>query len=113
MSTSSVTDVKTLRFKVYSGGAVSIDLARCVECPTKACVGVCRTQGGPLVLDAERGVPAVHLTPAEIERGACVECLGCELDCSLHGLGALSIDLPLAGFEAYLDSLTRPLVYRR
>jgi NAD-dependent dihydropyrimidine dehydrogenase PreA subunit len=102
-----------LRFRVFSGGAVTIDLGRCDGCPSQACVTVCRSQGGPLVWDEERRAPALGMSMPEIERGGCVECVGCELDCQLHGLGALAIDLPIDGFETYLDGLDQPLVYRR
>lgn len=108
----------TLEFRVRSGGTVSIALEQCVACEAKACVKVCEVQGGPLVLDAERGVPTLRWSLAEIERGGCVECLGCELDCELYGPGgpeapALTIRLPLDRLEEYLASLTAPVVYKR
>lgn len=88
-----------LEFTVRSGGTVSIALERCVDCETKACVKVCQAQGGPLVLDEERGLPALRWSLEEITRGGCVECLGCELDCELYGRQAVKIILPLAGLE--------------
>ena len=112
MSSEPIPGGRTLQFKVFSGGTIAVDLAQCEDCPTKACVAVCEVQGGPFVCD-EGGLPSLRLTLAEIEKGGCVECLGCELDCSLHGLGALKIDLPLAGFDFYLSSVSQPLVYRR
>jgi hypothetical protein len=102
-----------LEFRVRSGGAVTIELARCAGCETRACLQVCTDQGGPLVWDEERGVPALLWTPEEIERGGCVECLGCELDCALHGRNAVTITLPLEGLGEYLDSLAEPVVYVR
>ena len=101
-----------LEFKVRSGGTVTITLDRCVECETKACLAVCRVQGGPLVLDEERGVPSVRWVLAEIERGGCVECLGCELDCELYGRQAVTISLPLEGFDEYMDALSELVVYQ-
>ena len=100
-----------LVFKVRSGGTVNIDLLECSKCDSKACLAVCASQWGPLVLDAERGVPAVKWSPEEIERGGCVECLGCELDCTLHGWKAVSITLPMERFESYLNTLNEPTVY--
>lgn len=100
-----------LVFKVRSGGTVSIDLRECVKCDSKACLAVCESQWGPLVLDAERSVPAVKWPFEEIERGGCVECLGCELDCNLHGRKAISITLPIERFEDYLNALSEPTVY--
>jgi len=102
-----------LEFKVRSGGTVTIVLDHCVECETKACVEVCQTQGGPLVLDEERGVPSLRWSLAEIERSGCVECLGCELDCELYGQQAVTITLPLERFDEYLNTLSEPVVYQK
>ena len=104
-------DARVLEFKVRSGGTITIDLDRCTECETKACVKVCTVQGGPLVLDEERQVPSLRWSLAEIERGGCVECLGCELDCELYGKQAVRISLPLSGFDEYLSSVSESLVY--
>jgi succinyl-CoA synthetase beta subunit len=102
-----------LEFKVRSGGWISIDLERCVLCQSKACLEVCGIQGGPLVLDESRGVPGLRWSLSEIEQGGCVECLGCELDCTLRGKQAVSVVLPLRGFDEYLQTLTAPTVYKR
>jgi len=99
-----------LSFKLRSGGTVVIDLGQCRLCKSKACLSVCDSQGGPLMLDADQGVPALKWSLDEIERGGCVECLGCELDCELYGLGAVTITLPMAGFEGHLSTLTGPTV---
>jgi hypothetical protein len=97
-------------FKVRSTGTVAINLGECTLCESKACISVCQSQGGPLVLDAERGVPAVKWSLAEIERGGCVECLGCELDCELRGRKAVTITLPMERFEEYLNTQCEPTV---
>jgi formate hydrogenlyase subunit 6/NADH:ubiquinone oxidoreductase subunit I len=102
-----------LEFRIRSGGTITLDLAQCVECRTQVCLRVCQTQGGPLVLDEARGVPRLRWSPAEVERGGCVECLGCELDCATDGRKAVTIVLPLCGLDEYLDSLTEPVVYTR
>jgi len=104
---------ETLQFKVRSGGWVSIDLERCKVCDSKVCLEVCGIQGGPLVLDNGRGVPGLRWSLAEIERGGCVECLGCELDCALRGKQAVTIVLPLDRMDDYLNTLTEPVVYAR
>jgi hypothetical protein len=101
-----------LEFKVRSGGWVRIDLKRCQSCDSKVCLEVCGIQGGPLILDEESGVPALLWSLAEIERGGCVECLGCELDCMLRGRQAVTIVLPLGGLDEYLDALVEPVVYK-
>ena len=102
-----------LAFQVRSGGTISIDLQQCDVCETHACLDVCREQGGPLVLDEERGLPALRWSLEETERGGCVECLGCELACELHGRGAVTITLPLESFDAYLAELGESVVYQQ
>lgn len=104
---------RTLRFNVHSGGSVDIDLSQCSDCETKACVGVCGEQGGPLRLDEAQGVPMLRWTRDETERSGCVECLGCELACDLVGRQAITITLPIKSLDEYLDTLTEPVVYRR
>jgi hypothetical protein len=104
---------KLLVFNVRSGGSITIDLSQCAACETKPCVEVCAVQGGPLVLDEEQGVPSLRWSLDEIEKGGCVECLGCELDCELYGHQAISIVLPLERFEEYVNSLAEPVVYRQ
>ncbi len=101
-----------LRFRVRSGGTVAIALDQCPACATKACIQVCKTQGGPLALDLAAGVPMLASTLEEVARGGCVECLGCELSCAVDGRGAVAIDLPVARFDEYLRSLARPPVYQ-
>ncbi len=104
---------ESLEFQVRSGGTVSIDLHQCDACETRVCLDVCQEQGGPLVLDEKRGVPALRWSLEETERGGCVECLGCELACELHGRGAVTITLPLERFDDYLASLGEPMVYQQ
>ena len=100
-----------LRFEVYSGGVIRIDLERCSGCEAKACIDVCQVQGGPLVLDEERGVPSLRWSRDEVRRGGCPECLGCELDCRVRGEDAVTITLPLTRFDDYLSSLEATVVY--
>lgn len=104
---------ETLRFNVHSGGTVAIDLSQCSACETKACLSVCHEQGGPLVLDKIQGVPTLRWSPEETARGGCVECLGCELACDLHGRQAVTITLPLERFDEYLATLTEAVVYEQ
>jgi hypothetical protein len=102
-----------LQFRVRSGGTISVALEQCAECTTRACVVVCESQGGPLVWNVERKGPGLRWSEAEVERGGCVECLGCELDCTLTGRQAVTIHLPIARLEEYLDILIEPVVYER
>ena len=101
----------TLEFEVRSGGSVIIDTTRCGECKSKACVTICAAQGGPLVLDVERQVPTLRWSVAEVRRGGCVECLGCELSCELYGGHAVHITLPVPRLDEYLGSVRESLVY--
>lgn len=102
-----------LQFRVRSGGSIAIDLRQCGTCESHACLDVCQEQGGPLVLDDARGVPTLRCSLKETEQGGCVECLGCEMACDLHGRGAVTITLPLEGFDDYLATLTEPVVYQQ
>jgi hypothetical protein len=102
---------KILAFEVHSGGRITIDLSRCAECATKACVEVCRVQGGPLEVDESQAVPRLRWSLEKTRRGGCVECLGCELDCDLYGCQAIKIVLPLERFEEYVGSLAEQVVY--
>jgi len=101
-----------LQFKIRSGGTVTIALDCCANCKTKACIKVCQIQGGPLALDEKLGVPTLRWSLAEIERGGCVECLGCELDCELYGQQAVTVALPLKDLDKYLKVLDKPVVYQ-
>ena len=105
MAENQATGAEALEFEVRSGGTVRIDVRRCIECATKACVKVCAAQGGPLVLNHEHQAPTLRWPLAEIKRGGCVECLGCELDCQLHGKQAIRITLPVLGYDDYLASV--------
>jgi len=104
---------QVLVFNVRSGGSITIDLSQCAACEAKSCVEVCAVQGGPLVLDEGQGVPSLRWSLEQIEKGGCVECLGCELDCKLYGRQAITIVLPLERFKEYVDSLAEPVVYKQ
>lgn len=88
-----------LKFEVLSGGTIEIDLSRCKECVSKACVKACSRPGMGQILELKDGVPSLKCTPEEAKKGACTECLGCELDCSLHGNNAVTITLPLGDLD--------------
>lgn len=86
-----------LVFEVLSGGTVEIDLEQCNRCDSKVCINVCSSQGDILTL--KDGVPALKRTAEEVKKGACTECLGCELDCLLHGKNAINITLPVKSID--------------
>lgn len=105
--------MRVLEFEVLSGGTVRIDLEKCAGCRSKACVRVCNLphMGGVLGLRDE--VPALKSTPEEVRRGACTECLSCELICQLEGEGAITIVLPLPELEEYLKKAPFKPIYER
>jgi NAD-dependent dihydropyrimidine dehydrogenase PreA subunit len=105
--------MKTLEFEVRSGGTVRIDLEKCESCEAKACVKVCNTPGQGQILELRDGVPALKPTLDEVKRGACTEDLGCELDCELYGNKAITIMLPLAELDEYLEGLSEKPTYMR
>lgn len=79
---------------------VHVDLPRCAECDSKACIAAC-AQYDRGVLQLKDGAPSVaHLEESELRRRA-TECLACELACQLRGLGALTIEVPIEGFDAF------------
>jgi hypothetical protein len=105
MAESGPSSSEMLEFEVRSGGTIAIEVGRCIECATRACVKVCATQDGPLVLNPEKQAPSLRWSLAEVKRGGCVECLGCELDCLLYGKRAVQITLPVPGLDECLASV--------
>ena len=92
---------RTLKFDVFGGGTVLIDTEKCKDCTSKVCAGVC--QGD--FIRIERGIPVLSLSLIEIRRGACTECLACELDCGLRGQGAIKIVYPMPELNGFLNNL--------
>jgi hypothetical protein len=79
---------------------VRIDAAACGACETKACVSACETYSRG-ILRLSDGLPSVaYLAPSEVVRRG-TECLACEYECRVRGKGALSIDIPIEGLDAY------------
>ena len=75
-------------------GTVTLNHALCATCASKVCIEACARR--ILSLNAE-GLPVLNITPEEAKKGRCVECLGCEVDCLLHGAGGGRVDLPIEG----------------
>ena len=86
---------------------VNIDVSRCPECTTKACVEACEIFDRS-ILQLKEGVPSVsHLSLEEvIKRGT--ECLACEYACWKRGRQAISIDIPIKGLDKYIKGI--PLI---
>lgn len=88
-----------LVFEVFSGGTVEIDLLRCGNCESKACVNICGSPNMGDVLSLKDGLPTLKKSLDDVRKGACTECLGCELDCSLYGNNAIKIKLPVKNLD--------------
>ena len=80
---------------------VSIDTDKCPDCESKACIAACRNYARG-ILELRDGVPSVdHLDAEGVKRGG-TECLACEYECRLRGLGAIAIEVPIQGLPEYL-----------
>ena len=80
---------------------VRIDIARCAECTTKACIEACKTYARG-ILQLEEDHPSVsHLSPEDVARRG-TECLACEYACRQRGKQAIHIDIPIKGLDNYL-----------
>lgn len=99
--------MKTYQFEVFSGGTVTFDHEVCLTCETKACVAVCNQPNLACVLELKDGVPVLRVTAEEAKRGACIECLACELDCQTKGRGGVTFALPMPELDAHLAAKKR------
>jgi hypothetical protein len=91
---------------------VRIDTAACGACEAKACVLACETYSRG-ILRLSDGLPSVeHLTPSEVVRKG-TECLACEYECRVRGKGALSIEVPVEGLDAYRAAQAAALAHDR
>ncbi len=88
-----------MSFEVFSGGSVTFDLATCAKCKTKACVVACNVPNLACVLELKDNVPALKVTQEEAKRGACIECLACELACMTDGIGGITFSLPMPEWD--------------
>jgi succinyl-CoA synthetase beta subunit len=87
------------QFETVTGGTITYDHSVCATCESKICVQECARQ--ILSLDGE-GLPVLNITKEEAQKGRCVECLACEVDCTFKGAGGGKIDLPIPGLDEYL-----------
>jgi succinyl-CoA synthetase beta subunit len=87
------------RFETVTGGTITYDHALCRDCESKACVTHCV----PQILSVVDDVPVLNITHEEAKRGACVECLACEVECYFLGNRGGRIFLPIAGLDEYRE----------
>jgi hypothetical protein len=80
---------------------VIVDIAKCPECTTKACVEACKVYDRELI-QIKDGHPSVdYISPEEVIRRG-TECLACELACRQRGKDAIRIEIPIKGLDDYL-----------
>jgi succinyl-CoA synthetase beta subunit len=84
-------------FGTVTGGTVTLDHAVCARCESKVCVQECARN----ILELADGLPVLNITPEEAQKGRCVECLACEVECFFHGEGGGYVELPVPGLEEY------------
>ena len=81
---------------------VNIDISKCPECTTKACVEACKIFDRS-ILQPKDGTPSVsHLSTDEVIRRG-TECLACEFACYQRGKQAIKIDIPIKGLDKYIN----------
>jgi succinyl-CoA synthetase beta subunit len=93
-----VGEPRLYEFKTVTGGTITYDHSICATCETKVCVQECARQ--ILSLD-ENGLPVLNITREEAQKGRCVECLACEVDCFYQGAGGGQIRLPIPGLDTH------------
>ena len=90
------TAAEPYRFETVTGGTITYDHAVCLTCESKACVKSC----DPKILSLEGDKPVLNITREEAKRGACTECLACEIECYFNGARGAFIHLPIPGLES-------------
>ena len=90
------TETRLYQFDTVTGGTIAYDHAVCASCETKVCVKECARQ---ILSLNEAGVPELNISKEEAQKGRCVECLACEVDCFFRGAGGGRITLPIPGMD--------------
>lgn len=81
-------------FDTITGGTVTYDHNICATCESKVCITACARQ---ILTLNDAGCPELNISRADAQKGRCVECLGCEVDCLLYGAGGGHVHLPISG----------------
>jgi succinyl-CoA synthetase beta subunit len=87
---------KPYRFQTVTGGTITYDHAVCATCESKICVTECARQ---ILSLNEEGLPVLNISREEAQKGRCVECLACEVECLFHGAGGGYVHLPIPGLD--------------
>lgn len=82
-------------------GRVTIDDGKCPNCNVYACVKACSLYGTSLYrINLKTKKPEFVYNKDDLKR-LCTECLGCEQECFLKGLNAITILLPMPELEKF------------
>jgi succinyl-CoA synthetase beta subunit len=91
-------------FETVTGGTITYDHAVCVTCESKICVHECVPQ---ILSLTEEGTPVLNITREEAQKGRCIECLACEIECLFQGAGGGTIELPIPGLEEFKSTQSK------
>lgn len=83
------------QFETVTEGTITFDHALCRACESKICIETCV----PQILSLDGDVPILNIGHEEARRGACTECLACEVECYFLGNRGGSIHLPIQGLD--------------
>jgi succinyl-CoA synthetase beta subunit len=84
------------QFETVTGGTITYDHSVCATCDSKVCVQECARQ---ILSLNDEGLPELNITREEAQKGRCIECLACEVDCFFQGAGGGKIELPIPGLD--------------
>jgi succinyl-CoA synthetase beta subunit len=99
-----VGEPRLYQFRTVTGGTVTYDHSVCAACESKICVKECARQ---ILSLNDEGLPELNITAEEAQKGRCVECLACEVDCTFKGAGGGKIELPIPGLDEYLGTVAQ------
>lgn len=77
---------------------VNIDRTKCPKCRTKACLKGCSLYDRGLLI-IKGGLPTLREGSNPEREGT--ECLACEEECRIRGLGVITIDAPVEGLDEF------------
>ena len=76
---------------------VSVEESKCAACESKACIAACKTYARGMLVLKDGVYPVVEGDGKRLG----TECLACEYECWFRGKGAIRIEAPIPGLEAY------------
>jgi succinyl-CoA synthetase beta subunit len=88
------------QFETVTGGTITYDHSICLTCSSKICIKECARQ---ILSLTDEGLPELNISREEAQKGRCIECLACEVDCFFRGAGGGRIVFPIPGLPEYLQ----------